>query len=99
MAAMSDVDRAKAARIICRRWGLSNIATVTQADVLAAVAAVDNTFEGTVASLPGTAGQSVIVRVNASLPAPFSGVSVEMKSLLLAVWAGVKYGLIDSGGD
>lgn len=100
MAALSDTDRAKAARIVGRKWNeADNSATLTHADYLAAVGAVDDAFEGTAAQLPGTAGQLIAVRINAALPAPFSGASLTLKSLLLAVWAGVKYGLVTTGGD
>ena len=100
MAVMSDPDRNKAARITARQWSASgNIATVGHADYLAAVGAIDDAFEATVATLPGTAGQSIAVRLNAAFPAPFSAVSVSLKSLLVAVWVGVKYGFVTTGGD
>lgn len=100
MAAMSDVDRHKAARIIGRQWtAAGNVATVTHADLFAAVGAIDDAMEGTAANLPGTGGQSIAVRLNASLPSPVSGTAVAFRSLLVAVWVGVKYGFVTSGGD
>lgn len=99
MAVMSDADRNKAARIVARQWAQDNTATVTHADYLAAVAAMDDALEGPASALNGTSGQALAVRLNAALPDPFSGVSQPLKSLLFAVTIGVKYGYLSAGGD
>lgn len=100
MAVMSDSDRAKAARALARRIYAGGSANCHHTDLLAAVGAIDDAFEGTAANLPGTAGQTIAVRLNQALPNPFgSNATLEQKAALLAVWAGVKYGIITNGGD
>jgi hypothetical protein len=100
MAVMSDADRNKAARIIARKWVEDgNTANFHHGDYVAAVGALDDAFENTAANLPGTAGQTIAVRLNAALPSPFSGATQSHKSLLAGVTLGIKYGFVTSGGD
>lgn len=98
MAAMSAADIAKAARIYARQ--VNGIAiSVNHDDIVAAVTALDNAFEGLPTALPNQA-QSVALNMNAVLPDPYkSAASTPQKSALLAIWAGVKYGWITSGGN
>lgn len=100
MAAMSTADRNKAARIFARRvFDADNVADLTHADILAAVGAIDDAFEDVPTALPNQA-QSVANNLNLSLPDPFKATAdVDEKAALLAIWAGVKYGYITSGGD
>lgn len=100
MAAMSNGERAKAARVYARQVFGSVSANCHHSDILAAVAAFDDAMENTAGNLPGTSGQTVQARLNQALPEPFaSSANASQKGLLVAVWAGVKFGTITAGGD
>ena len=99
MAAMTEQEIRKAARHLAKRIFVepNATATFTVSDMIAAVTAVDGAFEGTPAQLPNQA-QSVANNLNIVLPQPFKAdATVEQKSTLLAVWAGVKYGYLTNG--
>lgn len=99
MAALSTPERNRAARLIARKIYRTNTATLSHADILAAVGAVDDAMEGLPASLPNQA-QSVALNLNTALPEPFKGTATTaQKSVLLGVWAGVKYGEMPTGGE
>jgi hypothetical protein len=101
MAALSTSERNRAARIWARRVYAEEGATaaLSHANIAAAVAALDDAFEGLPTALPNQ-GQSVALNLNAVLPEPFKGTATTaQKSTLLAVWAGVKYGYIPAGGE
>lgn len=99
MAVMSDADRAKSARVFARRVYSNDACNLSHADILAAVVALDAAFEDVPTNLPNQA-QSVANNLNILLPDPFKATAnVTQKATLLAVWAGVKYGFITSGGD
>jgi len=94
MAAMTDTDKNKAARIFGRRVFSANTATLNHDDLFAAFGAIDGAFEGTTSNLPGTGAQSVAQRINQALPEPFASVSTATeKSSLLVIWTVVKYGV------
>jgi hypothetical protein len=92
MAVLSSADIQRVARIFARRVYGSVVGSCHHSDIVAAVTAMDNAFEGTVSALPGTSGQSVINRLNQVFSIPFSNASASDKGTLLAIWAGVKYG-------
>ena len=99
MAALSTAERNRAARIIARRIYRNSTAALTHADIFAAVGAEDDAFERVPTLLPNQL-QSVALNLNAVLPEPFkSTATVAQKSVLLAVWAGVKYGELSMGGE
>lgn len=94
MAALSSTDQQRAARLLARTLFHVQTATVHHSDLVAAVAAVDGAMEGLPAALPNPT-QSVAVNLNTSLPEPVkSTLTTTQKSILLAVWAGVKYGTL-----
>lgn len=99
MAVMSDADRNKAARILGRKLYNGTVANCNHADLLAAVMVIDDAMEAVPTGLPNQA-QSIALNLNAILPDPFKATATQpQKATLLAVWAGVKYGLITTGGD
>ena len=96
MAAMSDADKNRAARILGKRIFVdaNANATMTHTELVAAVSAIDGAMEGTPAQLPNQT-QNITNNLNIALPEPFKTTAqVDQKSALLAVWAGVKYGLL-----
>jgi hypothetical protein len=93
---MSTDERARAARMLGRKIFEEALATATLdlTALIAAVAAVDNAQADTPAAMPNQ-GSSVALNLNALLPEPFKTVaSTPQKSALLAITAGVKYGLL-----
>lgn len=100
MAVMSAADRARVARIFARQvYGGSTVCIVNHTDLVTNVGLMDDMLENTAANLPGTAGQSIAVRLNAVWQAPVSGISVAERSTLFSILISVKYGFIVGGGE
>lgn len=96
MAAISTPEKNRCARVLANRIFVEAVATatLTHDDLVAAVGAVDAMMEGLPTAL-GNQSQSIALNINAGLPDPFkSTATVSQKSALVAVWAGVKYGLL-----
>src|SRR5262245_49922817 len=100
MAAMSDADKNKCARIFARQVYGSNGANCNHTDLFNAFDYFDDAMENTADNLPGTAGQTCQARLNLTLTDPVAtNATVAQKGTLVAIWAGVKFGFITSGGD
>lgn len=98
MAALSQAEQNRVARLWARDNYSAITAGLTHADVLAAVSALDAAMEAAPTALPNQ-GQSVALNFNAVLPDPFkTTATTPQKSSLIAYWVGVKYGAIPSGG-
>ena len=96
MAALSAAERNRAARLLAKTIYVDALTTASlnHSDILAAIAATDDAMEGLPPALPNQA-QSVALNLNTSLSEPFkSTATVSQKSLLLGIWAGVKYGVL-----
>ncbi len=102
MAVLSASDRARVARLWCRfvyRAVGGGTAVLNQADALAAVSSIDDSWEGLPNALPNPGTASVAQNFNSLLPLPFRTIATtEEKGTMLEIFFRVKYNSNEMGG-
>jgi len=94
MAAMSNADKAKAARFLGARIYVEAGATANMngSDLFAAIGAIDGVMESLPPAL-GNQAQTVAQNINSALPEPFkSTATTQQKSFAVIMWCRVKHG-------
>lgn len=93
MAAMSDADKAKVARIFARKYYNGNAATAAHDSIVSAVTALDDAYEN-VPTLLTNQLSPLKTAISQELPEPFaSAASASLKAALHVVYTVVKFGV------
>lgn len=89
---LSDSDRQSVTRTLIQKMFVEAGATATlsTADIKAAIDSIDDTFNAAASTL--TQGQTVVQNINARLPEPFKGTATTAQKALAVAYVAMKIG-------